>query len=735
MEKYLLLSIFNSLQCPLFLHALGSTMSYRPSVPAPQAQSEQLENLRQLSKELGGLFDSAQSPSAADVTLGHDVVLQCGCPSGAGASDGQPPLWPQQPDGTQSEAIYAHSVVLAARSQFFSAMFSTGMHEASSRVIHFPSLSAFGVAAVVKFLYTGIVDVGMGGAEAAAGDLPTCDGVAAAAQVLAAAHYLNVGPVEEAARAYLLRAMCGDFAARASAIEDGSGGAERSGSVAHGHGVAPLTLLVLNAAVLFGLEDLASAACRSLLRCGPIVLVRDLITSPSAHARLAIIDAAALAKVVSDDNLLLRESDVVALVKQWMLATQHTTVHEGARRVWAKVRWCLVPDAALATILSSGMLAEEAAFAIRATHPACCTGGASTRVAPCSACAPRGIALSSSLCLKGRDDVAIAYPLGTDSPLANLCDGFTLEAWVRSSCRSIRGGGGGAIVSQWNNCERWDEGGAVGTGHGDHIVGRTFTPNTAPTGKHTFALFAAGRGGASSGFRLVVGNGREDAATGYPRPKYGEWTHYAAVFDGSHAKVYIDGELLSERVVAEPCGGLVDAGAGAGAGAGSGAEVAAGATLKPCKTVNTLQPFAVGNSGYLDVFLGEIAEVRVWKGVVPPDVISAGAVRCKAASGRAATDPWGVPMPAHTRQVGFSRTVANDTQDCTLAAHWVFGALPPGASVCPDWSGNGAPAVLQGTARIRETAQLTHGTGTRTVVKLVAQQRCDDVQACSQVHA
>lgn len=818
------------------------------------------KHLAKLSLQLGALFDASQTAGGGGG--GGDVTLRC--------ADGG--------------SVAAHAAILTARNAFFAAALGNSMRESVSREVELPSLDEFGVAAAVRFLYTGVVSVAPHGAAsgAAAGATATrtsataereratatrAEGqtpgasaaganerVAAAASALLAAHYLGVQEVADAAGTVLLGTLrTGDFAA--------SGGSVHT------------ALRLLNLACLYGLDDLRDASLSAALSCGPGAVLRELVASPAAHERLASMSPVPMALFVADDRLLLSERDVLRLVQAWAAARRtaaqaprspdtyaagavqsgrpapptvpprvghtHSWSAEGGcpnDPVWHALRWCHLDAASAAGAaraavrcadMSHGTLQrlrrDHAAFgaafdhsggscdipgSVASTEDGAGGGGRSDSAGVRSACAcsPRRLELHAALCLQAADAVALAFPTSPESPLSRLRDAFTVEAWVRRTARGITGGGGGAIVARWNNENRWDGGAhALGAGRVGDAAARAFTPNAGPTGKHAFVLYASGRNGASSGMRVVVGQGCEVAASDYPRPRYGVWTHYAAVFDGRDARVYLDGELQTTHDVAAEAtarmaardapaeahdaslstvsGGGATSERGARAPSADAAPPTAGEpTRARVKVVDTTQPISVGNCGYGDVFEGEVAEVRVWEGAVPetqllravrprkggashaapgsnpgataqapvselprselnPSVLDVdvdrqgGSCRCprherNGERGRDAAEPEtgaGAGAGAGADTAGtllaepttlYRCACGSDHGHVRLAAHWVFGALPPGARSCPDWSGNGCPAVLRGSAAIRDIGKATHNRRTPVMVTL-----------------
>ena len=96
------------------------------------------------------------------------------------------------------------------------------------------------------------------------------------------------------------------------------------------------------------------------------------------------------------------------------------------------------------------------------------------------------------------------------SPSLDIRDEITLAAWVYMLDR------GGTIVSKWFQLDSW-----------------------------SYVLHGVGGGG---GFRLRWEDDTQTNLTNFAVP-YLQWAHYAATYDGSQMRVFVNGELVAEREV------------------------------------------------------------------------------------------------------------------------------------------------------------------------------------------
>ena len=136
----------------------------------------------------------------------------------------------------------------------------------------------------------------------------------------------------------------------------------------------------------------------------------------------------------------------------------------------------------------------------------------------------------------------------------DIRDQITLAAWLY---RVDDGGGAGTVIGKWRQVdETW-----------------------------SYVLHLP-RGG----FRLRWEDGSQTALRGYWLP-YHEWVHYAATYDGAHMRVFVNGELAAEELVAG-------------------------------KRINsTANPVWIGASGYRDHTAALIDDVQIWNVARTPEQI------------------------------------------------------------------------------------------------------------------
>ena len=157
--------------------------------------------------------------------------------------------------------------------------------------------------------------------------------------------------------------------------------------------------------------------------------------------------------------------------------------------------------------------------------------------------APPGHSVHKVLSRSAPDETALAYMHLDPSPSLDIRDEITLAAWVYLLDR------GGTIIGKWYQLGSW-----------------------------SYVLHGAGSG---FGFRLRWEDDTQDNLTDFSIP-FLQWSHYAATYDGSHMRVYVNGELVQEEKVA-------------------------GERIK-----STNNPVWIGDSGYGNHTPGLIDDVQIW---------------------------------------------------------------------------------------------------------------------------
>ena len=209
----------------------------------------------------------------------------------------------------------------------------------------------------------------------------------------------------------------------------------------------------------------------------------------------------------------------------------------------------------------------------------------------------------------------------------DIRDEITLAAWVYR-----RHGSSGTAIGKWYQNKTWS-----------YVL-------------HTSS---------GSGFRLHWDDGTQTNVTGFWLP-YLEWVHYAATYDGTAMRVFVNGELVSESPVA---GKRIDA---------------------------TDNPVWLGSSGYRDRHWGLLDEVQIWNIARTQDQIRASMREGLAGteSGLVAWFPFEdeplrdrSPAGNHARLEGPARILSDPSP--ADAAHTPKGALwllpsPDAAPTTPD---------------------------------------------------